>query len=347
MGSVKVARLYDVERYRTVHQLTSTITATLRADVTLPDVFAALFPCGSVTGAPKISTMQIITELERSARGVYCGALGVIAPGGHATFNVPIRTAVIDRRSQRASYGTGAGITYDSDAAAEFAEIAAKTAVLVESWPEFELLETMRFENGKFVRLERHVARLMDSARYFGFAVKEAIVRAHLSGIRSNAARRIRLLVNARGHVRSEVLPLNDAGEISAMLAAIAVSSTDRFLFHKTTNRQVYESRMLPECDDVLLWNERDEVTEFTRGNVVVEMDGHLITPPRDCGLLAGTFRAELLEQNAIHERVIHLDDLAHAERIFLINSVREWLSVTLALPKSLPTASSQDPRSV
>ncbi|HEX6558002.1 MAG TPA: bifunctional anthranilate synthase component I family protein/class IV aminotransferase, partial [Longimicrobiales bacterium] len=329
VGTVEVTSLYDVESYRTVHQLTSTIEAELRDGVSLTDVFTALFPCGSVTGAPKISTMQVISELEDGARGLYCGALGVLAPGGDAVFNVAIRTVSIDRETRHAVYGTGAGITYDSDAAAEYAEIAAKTAVLLEAWPGFELLETMRVETTGIVRIERHIARLLESAGYFGFAVDEAVVRAALADIRVPAPARLRLLVNEHGSVRTDVLPLTAAVAPVVAWARAAVSSGDRFLFHKTTHRRAYDSRMIEGCWDVLLWNERGVVTEFTRGNVVAEIDGQLLTPLRSCGLLAGTFRAELLAAGVVRERVITRADIARASRVWLINSVREWVELS------------------
>lgn len=333
VGTVDVTSLFAVEQYRTVHQMTSTIEADLRNDAALVDVFGALFPCGSVTGAPKISTMQLIAELEDAPREVYCGAVGIIEPGGNATFNVPIRTVWLDRRTRVGVYGAGAGITYDSDAEAEYAETLAKAAVLTEAWPEFELLETMRAEHHAIVRLDRHVARLMESARYFVIPANEVEIRAALARVAAEAEQgvRVRLLVDAAGRPRTEVLPLDDIGAVSVAIAHEPVSSHDRFLFHKTTNRRVYDLHRdaQPDCWDVLLWNERGEVTEFTRGNVVVELDGQLLTPPRECGLLAGVLRAELIESGTIRERVIRRSDLANAGRVWFINSVREWVEVT------------------
>lgn len=333
VGSVKVSSLFDVERYRTVHQMTSVIEAQLAESTTLLNVFEALFPCGSVTGAPKISTMQLITELEDVPREVYCGAVGIIEPGGNATFNVPIRTVWVDQATGHAVYGTGAGITYDSDPATEFAEIVAKSAVLTEAWPDFELIETLRMQNGTLVRIDRHVDRLMDSARYFGIAANEAELRSALAATAAPGLARVRLLVDQRGHVRTEIHRLDDADPARIAVAASPVDSRDRFLFHKTTHRRVYEERLAGNWD-VLLWNEREEVTEFTRGNVVVEMKERLITPPIECGLLPGTFRAELLENGVVHEEVIVLADLDRAPRVWLINSLREWLAVDVfAIP--------------
>jgi para-aminobenzoate synthetase/4-amino-4-deoxychorismate lyase len=329
LGSVEVKALFAIERFRTVHQMTSVIEGTLRAGATLADVFGALFPCGSVTGAPKVSTMQIIAELERSPREVYCGAIGVIEPGGDATFSVPIRTVWVDKAEGRAVYGTGAGITYDSVAELEYDEIVAKAAVLTEEWPDFELLETMRLEQGVLVRLERHLARLLDSARYFGIAVAETNVRTALSNLSGSGVGRVRLLVDQRGQPRTEVHALERIERPDVSVALTPVRSADRFLFHKTTNRGVYD-RHVSDAWDVLLWNERGEITEFTRGNVVLELAGERLTPARDCGLLAGCFRSELLAAGTIRETVIPLAELGRATRIWLINSVREWVEVRI-----------------
>ena len=330
VGSVEVAKLFDIERYRTVHQMTSTIEAELRPEVQLSEIFGALFPCGSVTGAPKISTMELIAELEPSPREVYCGALGIIEPGGDATFNVPIRTIWIEATTHQAVYGSGAGITFDSDAATEYAEVASKAAVLFESWPAFEMLETMRAEAGRIVRMDRHLARVLASARYFDIPVTEAALRNALRTVAATISDPcvVRLLIDQSGNPRVEKRPLDRIEAPQVALARTAVSSRDRFLFHKTTNRTVYDSALAqrPACWDVLLWNERSEVTEFTRGNVVVELDGKLVTPVRDSGLLAGTFRAELLEAGTVQEGTICIEDLERATKIWLINSVREWV---------------------
>lgn len=330
-GTVEVSSLYNVETYRTVHQLTSTIECTVREDVKLVDVFDALFPCGSVTGAPKISTMGMIAELETEPRAVYCGALGVIAPGGAATFNVPIRTVCVDLPGGRAVYGTGAGITFDSDADAEYAEIVAKSVVLTELFPKFELLETMRMENGRVIRSDRHLNRLMESATYFGFNVDKGEMRKTLRTVKRTDRGRVRLLVSEDGTARLEAFPIDEVESPRVALAHQAVCSSDRFLYHKTTNRAVYDNARIAGCWDVLLWNERGEVTEFTRGNVVAEIDGERYTPPVACGLLAGIYRGELLETGKITERVLSKADVLAATKVWFVNSLREWIQVALA----------------
>lgn len=332
-GSVEVSSLFAVERHPTVLQMTSTIEAELAPRTTLHQIFAALFPCGSITGAPKVAAMQKIAALERSPRGAYCGAIGHIAPDGDATFNVAIRTAWVDRDTNTIEYGVGGGITWDSAASAEYDEIRAKSAIVMSATPSFELLETMRLAADGYVRRERHLARLADSARYFGIPVEmrdvERALDEHARAARE-FPRRVRLLVARDGTPHLEDRPLGgDATPATPQPMALAtspVSSADPFLFHKTTHRVVYDKHRAehPGVFDVLLWNENGELTEFTIGNVVVRLDGVDWTPPRECGLLAGTYRAELLERGEIRERRLRVADLERAEAVWLVNSLRE-----------------------
>lgn len=335
-GSVTVEELFRVERYPTVLQMTSTVAATLREGVTLDELFAALFPCGSVTGAPKVSTTRFIAALEESPRGVYCGAVGFVAPGGDAAFNVAIRTVVVDAETGGAVYGVGGGVTWDSTPGGEYAEVLAKAKLLSEDAPDFDLLETMRLDDEGFRLLEEHVARLEASAWYFDFplnipAVREALARHAVEY--DDAPRRVRLLVSRDGRARVESEPLANLpdGPLRVALALTPVKRADRFLCHKTTNRGQYEARRaeVPGVFDVLLWNEEGELTEFTNGNVVLELEGGRWTPPRGCGLLAGTFRAALLRAGEVAERVLTKDDLARATRVWFVNGVRGWVEVS------------------
>ena len=336
-GAVRVEELFKIERYPTVLQMTSTVAATLREDVTLEELFGALFPCGSVTGAPKVSTTRIIAALEDAPRGVYCGAVGFIAPGGDAAFNVAIRTVVIDSKTGEAVYGTGGGVTWDSTPGGEYAEALEKAKLLTEEAHDFELLETMRLDESGFRLLEEHLARLEASANYFDIPV-------NVNGVREALARhaeaqkefpcRVRLLVSAEGRARIESAPLDELPQVPlrVALALTPVQKSDRFLCHKTTRRGQYEAHRAeaPGVFDVLLWNEEGELTEFTNGNVVVELDGRRWTPPRECGLLAGTFRAVLLREGEVAERVLTKGDLARAARVWFVNGVRGWVEVAL-----------------
>lgn len=336
-GSVRVRDLFRVERYPTVFQLTSTVEARARAGVALEDVFAAAFPSGSVTGAPKVSTMRLIAALEDTPRGVYCGSVGLVSPGGDATFNVAIRTLVIDAETGAAEYGVGGGITWDSEARDEYEEALTKAAVLAEERLRFELLETLRLEGGEYFLLERHVRRLSESAAYFDFELPRGeVLRALAEHARAygREARRVRLLVSENGAARVESEPLRQLPEppLPIALARSPVARADRFLYHKTTRREIYDAHraLRPAAFDVLLWNEDGELTEFTNGNFVAEIGGRCLTPPRECGLLAGTMRAELLDGGEIEEATLTRADLARASRLWFVNSVRGRVPVTL-----------------
>ncbi|MDI3328354.1 MAG: aminodeoxychorismate synthase component I [Alicyclobacillaceae bacterium] len=336
-GSVRVRSLFDVESYPTVFQMTSTLEAKLRPDLSVSDVLDALFPSGSVTGAPKVRTMKWIAELEDSPREVYCGTIGLIAPGRRAVFNVAIRTLILDHLTKEAVYGTGAGITWDSTAEGEFRETLEKARIVTEPFPDFKLLETIRLDAGGYVLLDRHLQRLMESARYFGFPLDAEKVQNTLEEHARRypgQRRRVRLTAAQDGEIRVDSAPLTDApdGPVPVALADRPVSSSDRFLYHKTTRRDPHDAARArrPDVFDVLLWNEREEATEFTIGNLVAEIDGEKKTPPLECGLLAGTFRNHLLEQGVIAEGRITLRDLRKASRLWLINSVRGWVPVRL-----------------
>ncbi len=336
-GSVQASSLCDVEKYRTVWQMTSTITAATRASVA--EIFDALFPCGSVTGAPKVSSMKIIAELEDSPREIYTGAIGFIAPRQRARFSVAIRTAWIDKTTGAAAYGIGGGIVWDSDADDEYQECLTKAKVLsnASSAREFELLETILWSpDDGFYLLEEHLQRLADSAEYFDFVLERASIErqfALLARSGTREPRRIRLRLRKDGTVTIEEAPLPGTGApLRVRIAAHPIDAGDPFLFHKTTHREMYEQALSAagDCDDVLLWNGNREVTESTIANVVVRLQGRLVTPPVACGLLPGTYRAKLLREGKIAERRIGLDDLQLAEEIFLVNSVRGWMPCRL-----------------
>jgi para-aminobenzoate synthetase/4-amino-4-deoxychorismate lyase len=336
-GSVSVASLCRVERYPTVFQLTSTVEARLVPGAGLLALFRAAFPCGSITGAPKSTATRIIAALEGSPRGAYCGAIGHVAPGGDGAFNVAIRTVEIDLARGEAVVGIGGGVTWSSSAEGEWDEALAKAAFLAERPAPFELVETMRLEDGGFPLLPRHLARLAASARHFGFALDLARVEAALLRERTAAAgegRRVRLLVASDGSVRTESgpLPAPAAEPLPVALARARVSRRDPFLFHKTTRREVHDAarRERPDAFDVVLANEEGELTELTIGNLVLELGGERVTPARDSGLLAGVFRAELLASGAVRERPVRVGELACARRLWLVNAVRGWVPLRL-----------------
>ncbi|MFY9461525.1 MAG: chorismate-binding protein, partial [Aquabacterium commune] len=344
VGSVRVPSLFDLQALPTVWQMTSTITARSRPGLRLSEVFAALFPCGSVTGAPKRQAMHHIARLEAGPRGVYCGAVGLMAPGGRVTFNVPIRTVVLDTPPPEAPWtarcGIGSGITLDARPASEWQEWQAKQAFLKRASQPFSLLESMRLESGQLHRLERHLARLAVGAAHFGFVWRPEAVHSALQSAclaHPQGTFKLRLLLNAHGEptVEAAALPPPAPQPPTVVLAERPMPAADDFIRHKTTRRDAYAAFPTPPgCFDTLLFNQAGELTEFTIGNVALLLDGRWFTPPLSAGMLPGVMRAHLLERGDLAERRLTTADLARAEAIELINSVRGRIRVKLSSPQ-------------
>lgn len=336
VGSVRVPRLFTVERYPTVLQMTSTVEAHTTASFT--DIMTNLFPCASITGAPKVRTMELIKELEISPRGMYTGTIGYLSPNREAQFNVAIRTVVVDKGSGRAEYGVGSGIVWDSEADDEYRECQTKAQVLTQPRPEFELLETMLWtaEEGYFL-LDYHLQRLADSAIYFGYPAGIPTIKQTLTKLQTTFTEpryKVRLLLDSTGQFVCQpfVLGKVDEGVVQVGVASRPVNRHSPFLYHKTTHRTIYQQarQEQPQFDDILLWNEQRQLTESTIANIVVELNGHYLTPPTSSGLLAGTYRTALLAQGKIQEHPLTLDDLPHCQNIYLINSVQKWRRASL-----------------
>ncbi|MCG3139426.1 MAG: Isochorismate synthase MenF [Anaerolineae bacterium] len=330
VGSVHVTRLWETERYPTVWQMTSTVQATSAASFV--EILRATFPCASITGAPKARTMQIIRELEPEPRRVYTGAIGFLAPQRHMQFNVAIRTALLDRATKRAEYGVGGGIVWDSEAGDEYDETRHKARILTEPPFEFSLIETLKWTpQENFWLLDYHLRRLRDAADYFDFPFDETRVLNELergASLLPRAPHKARLQLARDGALQFSAALLDAQPEpVRVALAQTPVNARDKFLYHKTTQRAVYDAALAErgDADDVLLWNERGEITETCIANLVVQFGAELFTPPIECGLLGGTYRAFLLAQGKISERVILWDELRDARALFRINSVRGW----------------------
>ncbi len=342
-GTVQTEELFSVERYPTLWQMTSTIAAELRSDVDHQAIFRALFPCGSVTGAPKVRAMQLISELEDHPRGVYTGAIGYFSPE-QTIFNVAIRT--LSLHGNAGTMSAGSGIVIDSSPADEYRECLLKARFLTQPDPsprEFSLIETMLWD-GAYPLLDLHLDRLTDSASYFDFLCdREQIHRALEDRARAftdRAPRKIRLLLDRNGNpvLSAELLPAVNADRIGRVgIAAERTDPADIFLFHKTTHRPLYAAAFQQAArdgfDDILFFNHRGDLTEGAISNVFIEKDARLFTPPIRCGVLPGVHRRHLLETRMdIEERVLREDDLRRADAVYLSNAVRGLRRVAVDL---------------
>jgi len=325
VGSVQVADLFAVQRLRNVWQMTSTVTAVTDASVT--EIFSALFPGASVTGAPKASSMSIIRRLESTPREIYTGAIGWLGPGREARFSIAIRTAWSDRGSTRATYGAGGGIVWDSDTDEEFAELLAKTNVVrsvVE--PEFQLLETLLWTPaaGWFL-LTGHLDRLAASADYFSFQFDRQTILDKLDRLVVGAeeALRVRLTLDRSGAVGAARQSLSPTPSSIAELHLVSgwVETSDVLMYHKTTHRTRYEAAGAGR--EVLLVNAAGNITESTIANLVYRWRGERYTPPVEDGLLPGTFRAWMLELGTVRERSLPRHELLQIDELLLVNALR------------------------
>ncbi|WID99029.1 aminodeoxychorismate synthase component I [Bosea vestrisii] len=331
IGSVAVPALFSVETYPGFHTLTSTVTSTLRPGLSLLEQMQALFPCGSVTGAPKLRAMEIIHELEAAPREVYTGSIGMIAPNGDLSFNVAIRTATLLPGGEGV-YGVGGGVVVDSTPAEEYAECRLKARVLTDLAGDYGLIETLRWSSG-YVRLHLHIDRLATSAAALGFRFDRGQALRQLSEIEASFPagedRRVRCELRRDGtfQITTAAMPPAADGALRIAVASQRVDAGDPFLRHKTTRRSVYERAFAEAsaqgCDDALLLNRQGFVTETSRSTIFVERDGLLLTPPLEHGLLPGVLRRELIETGMAREAPLRLDDLWQAERWFVGNSLR------------------------
>jgi para-aminobenzoate synthetase/4-amino-4-deoxychorismate lyase len=344
VGSVRVEGLFDVETFESVHQMVSTVRGEIDAGVRLADVMGSVFPCGSVTGAPKVRTMEIIDALESEARGVYTGALGWVAPNGDYTFSVPIRTLVV--RGGRGEMGVGSGIVHESDADAELDECFLKARFLTRSNEGLRLIETLRFDSTsrQLVAVDGHLRRMKASAEFFGFAFDPAHVRAVVDRAvapHATSTCKVRILLSIDGDVEVSVEPLvrleTPRGTTPwVMVSPRPIDSTSCFRRHKTTARELYDEEhaacVAAGGYDVLFLNERGELAEASRHNVFIEKGGALLTPPLAAGILPGIARQQVLDdpQTKAIEATLSLEDLRAADRIWLTNSVRGLVEVVL-----------------
>lgn len=336
-GGVRVPALFEIERYQTLYQMTSTVEADVPSSTSWFDVFRSLFPCASVTGAPKIRTMELIAGLEKEPRGIYTGAIGYIAPDGSACFNVAIRTIVVDAGG-RAELGIGSGVVYDSDSDSEYEECLLKGRFMAGAAHRFELVETLLLEDGKVYLRHRHLKRLRSSAAYYGYDYSaDAVDRAldEQGRCRPDGRHKLRLLVDTRGHVSISCTPLDvTPSTFRVKVSKERVDPADEFLYHKTTHRPLYQNErklaLAQGYDEVLFMNTNGEVCEGSITNVFVAVGGELFTPPVSCGLLPGTLREELISRGKCRERVLDLSAVRDAENVYIGNSVTGLVAATL-----------------
>ncbi len=353
LGSVEVHAPYAVETYRTLHQMTTSVTATLRDNISLRELLRGLFPPGSITGAPKVRAMELIRQLETGPRGVYTGSIGMLAPNGDACFNVAIRTIAVTP-SGCGEIGIGSGVVHDSRADKEYDECLLKMRFLTDTPETFQLIETLLFEPGVgYAYYDQHLARLKKSATYFGFHHdnQQIIDALHKEGAgHAPGTYRVRLLLAEDGIISTTSTPIARPDKHAIMHFVISdkiMDSSNVFLFHKTTNRAFYDdeqAKMAEQhgADEVIFINERGELTEGSRTNIFISQDDKLLTPAIDCGLLAGTLRADLIKRGKVEEAILTPQDLETADDIYLGNSVRGLLRAKpiLARPTSKRCAS-------
>ena len=339
--TVRVPELFHTQALPTVWQMTSDVQARTRTGLRLPDVFAALFPCGSVTGAPKVRAMQLIRELERQPRGIYCGAIGVVRPDGHggiaATFNVPIRTVVM--RGTQARCSIGSGITASAAAGAEWQEWLHKQAFLARASEPFEVLETLALVDGVYRHQAEHLARMAEAAQHFGYPWQPAAVHACLQSLAAQHGRgpwRVRLLLDRFGQPRAEAFALQPtASPVQLQLAPRPLAEAHGEWVRFKTTRRAHYAAFAPAPGsgifDTVLFNAEGEITESTFGNLAMQMDdGRWLTPPLACGLLPGVGRAVALREGRVQEGVVRVQDLHRVRRWAFINSLRGWLDAEL-----------------
>lgn len=335
--SILAKPLFSLEPYPSVWQMTSTVQGKLRDNTSFSQILQALFPSGSITGAPKRKAMEWIQTLEKNPRGPYCGAIGLIKPNGDMVFNVAIRTLWSNTTTSEWQAGLGAGITIGSQAAQEFQEIQWKGRYLKRpSMPTVSLIETLRLEQGVYPYYAGHLERLIRSASALQFPPPESSVKPVLDQIAQELplnTYKVRLCYRASGQIHVGYEPIQPLTYVPLVkLASFPISPSTNFLY-KTTNRERYEpflKEIRSPVWDILLWNAAGLITEFTRGNVVWQEQGKLWTPPLECGLLPGVFREQLIKKHLIHEKTISLKEIPNIERLWFINAVREWVLVQL-----------------
>lgn len=331
VGSVDTTRLFQVETYPTVHQMVSQVESLSVAP--LSEIFEALFPCASITGAPKIRTMEIIKQLEGEPRGVYTGAIGWIAPKGQARFSVAIRTLEIPQESQIAQYWTGGGIVWDSQALKEYDEAQTKIRVLDSLLRPFDLLESLLWNGKELVLEDLHWKRLSQTLARLGeppLNLEELKIKLGALTLQRGIQSKVRVRVSPKGVLFAEAQPLIPKPETLKVALALRAAPTEQLRYQiKNTDPTNYAPFLteIKEADEVILYNTKGQLTEGTFSNLALLIDGIWFTPPLSCGLLGGTWRENWLQQGRLVEKVLTRHDYFTAQGVGLMNSVRGWMT--------------------
>jgi para-aminobenzoate synthetase / 4-amino-4-deoxychorismate lyase len=336
-GSVQVPKLFDIEKYETLYQMVSVISSRLKKDITISEAIKNIFPCGSITGAPKISTMGIINKIEKEPRGIYTGSIGFIHKK-KKIFNVAIRTLIINKKTFRGEIGLGSGIVWDSDAEQEFQETILKSRFLTKHESEFELFETMLLENGKILLLEDHLNRLKSSASFFLFRYDDLKINKQIQKAVSKydqcTKQKVKLLINKWGEVKTNVSPISAPPEIiKVIISKNRIKTANKYQYFKTTNRKIYdkENQFFSRRGffDVIYFNERSELAEGAITNIFLKLGDTYFTPPLTSGILPGVYRKiKLKRDSSVKEKILYFEDLMSAEEIILTNALRGEIKV-------------------
>ena len=342
-GSVKAQELFKIEKYKTLLQMISIVSAKLKKDISLNELFESIFPCGSVTGAPKIRAMRIIRNLEKESRGIYTGSIGYLTPEKKAVFNVAIRTLVLDTNKKKAEMGIGSGIVYDSKAKNEFQECLLKADFTKKTPSDFELIETMLVKkNRKIYLLAAHLKRLKKSLKYFNFCYNESVIKnklqKYLKKLNNSKIYKLRLLLSKDGSLIISHSPIKESHhkDLKVVISNKRSNSDNIFLYHKTTNRSFYDNEYKKALEkgltEVIFLNERGQVAEGAISNIIIKKNSCYYTPPAGCGLLSGVYRQHLINKKnfPLKEKVLCKQDLLRANKIFICNSVRGLREVKL-----------------
>ena len=333
---VRAPKLFNIEKHPTLYQMTSTVEGKLKKNLSLKEVFSSLFPCGSVTGAPKIKTMQIIKKLEKEPRGIYTGAIGYISPKAKCCFSVAIRTVRI--KKNKGELGIGGGIVYDSKAKAEYEEALLKGKFFKDGLEKVGLIESILWDKDKgYFLLDLHLKRLEKSAKSFSYSCKEKEIKKKLKEIVKNENRnlKVRLILDSEGSINIKKEPIKKIKtSVKIRMSSKRVNSKDKFLYHKTTKRAFYDQErkkgLAKGYFETIFLNEKGQLTEGTISNIFVLKNKKLYTPPLKSGLPPGVLREHLIREGKVKEKMLYLKDLKGADKVYVGNSVRGLVETLL-----------------